>query len=353
LATIEDVARLAGVSPATASRAVGARHAVREANRAKVMAAVRALNYVPNLAARSLASAARERIGLLYDQHGGHRRSALLPAAVEQCLAKGAELVLAPCAFGDPQAEHAAFERLREAAVGAVLWAPSPLTDARAIGDLLRDALIPVVTLAAGVAFEPFSAVAVDDQAASREATEHLLALGHCNIAFIAGPATLACARAQRAGFEAAIAAAPHARGRVTEGDLSFASGLAAAQSLLNAADPPTAIFAASDEMAAAALSVAQRLGLEVPGDLAVVGYDDSLMATLVWPALTTVLQPLGAMAAAAVDLALSRIRAARGPALEAPVTQILAHALVARQSSAPPREVRVQASRGGRLATA
>ena len=122
------------------------------------------------------------------------------------------------------------------------------------------------------------------------------------------------------------------------QGYFTYRSGLGAAERLLSRANPPTAIFASNDDMAAAAVNVAHRRGLEVPGDLSVVGFDDTAPATIVWPELTTVRQPVAAMAECALRLLLADLKARRfggpSPAME----QVLDHELIVRQSSGPPR---------------
>jgi LacI family transcriptional regulator len=114
---------------------------------------------------------------------------------------------------------------------------------------------------------------------------------------------------------------------------------LIAGERLLARDDPPTAIFASNDDMAAATISVAHRRGLLVPDDLSVVGFDDTALATSVWPELTTVKQPIAAMAEAALELIVADLRGRRGPAIARKFTErVLSHALIIRESSAPPR---------------
>ena len=121
------------------------------------------------------------------------------------------------------------------------------------------------------------------------------------------------------------------------QGYFTFRSGLVAAERLLARRSPPTAIFASNDDMAAAAVSVMHRRGLSVPGDVSVVGFDDTPIATTIWPELTTVKQPIAAMAEAALDLMLASIRARRSGAQAPGADQVLGHELVLRESSAAP----------------
>ncbi len=121
------------------------------------------------------------------------------------------------------------------------------------------------------------------------------------------------------------------------QGHFTYRSGLDAAEKLLARKRPPSAIFASNDEMAAAVVSVAHRRGLEVPGDLSVTGFDDTSAATMVWPELTTIRQPVAEMAGTAIDLLLRDIRR-KGDEARKVVDHVVAHVLVERDSVAPPQ---------------
>jgi len=341
VATIEDVASLAGVSPSTASRVVSGKFPVREANRIKVIEAVRALNYVPNQAARSLASAVQERLGVIHRTASAAYPSAaylsaFLLGAMDRCAEKGAELLMVRCEAGDTRAERLAVAKMLDSAVTGVLL-PSPRHEASILHELLREANIPMVAVGAGGAPINVPTVRVDDRAAAFEMTRYLLDLGHRKIGFITGQLSQLSGQLRLAGFEAAMRATADAEICVAQGDYTFESGLTASERLIEAVDRPTAIFAANDDMAAAAVSVAQRRGLEVPRDLSVVGFDDLQIAVTLWPPLTTVRQPVGAMAAAAVDLLLREISQFRRGDQARCADQILPHVVVERQSATPP----------------
>ena len=123
----------------------------------------------------------------------------------------------------------------------------------------------------------------------------------------------------------------------VEQGYFTYRSGLVAAQRLLAREPQPTAIFASNDDMAAAAISVAHRAGLDVPGDVSIVGFDDTAPATTVWPELTTVRQPIAAMAEQAVDMLLAELRGRRSGRPTGQNVRVLKHSLVVRESSAAP----------------
>jgi LacI family transcriptional regulator len=199
----------------------------------------------------------------------------------------------------------------------------------------------PVVTVAMGKLYPNALNVRIDDYAAAREMTDYLIGLGHRRIALITGDPTHIAATERERGFRTAVAEAG-LRGEdvaVEQGMFTFRSGLDAAEKLLDRAVPPTAIFASNDDMAAAVVSVAHRRGLEVPGDLTVVGFDDTSPATTVWPELTTIRQPVSAMAAAAVELLLADLRHRRSGSGGLSQEIVLDHELIIRESSGPPRE--------------
>jgi LacI family transcriptional regulator len=206
------------------------------------------------------------------------------------------------------------------------------------VRDALTKAGIAKVGVATGLLHEDMSCVRIDDRQAAFDMTQHLLALGHRRIGFIKGHPNQTASAERLAGFKAAMAKTRAARAELVQGFFTFASGLDAGEQLLDADDPPTAVFASNDDMAAAVVSVAHRRGLDVPRDLTVVGFDDTAVATTLWPPLTTVRQPVSAMAAAGVDLLLREVRARRSNTTPTPMDQVIAHTLVHRDSAAPPR---------------
>ena len=166
-----------------------------------------------------------------------------------------------------------------------------------------------------------------------------LLELGHRNIGFIKGHPNHVASHDRFKGFCDALRA--HGidadKAPVEQGYFSYRSGLIASERLLARDDAPTAIFASNDDMAAATISVAHRRGLVVPGDLSVVGFDDTALATSVWPELTTVKQPIAAMAEAALELIIADLRGRRGAVARKFTERVLSHALIIRESSGPP----------------
>lgn len=306
--TIADVAREAGVSPMTVSRAINGEVRVQPETRERVETAVRKLGYVPNAAARSLAGAQPCRLALVHDNPSAAWLSEVLVGCLAEASDSDAQLLIVRRDATDSMdvlAQHLASHR-----IDAVLL-PPPLGDDAALLQALDDARIPVVQVATGRPVDTASAVSIDDEAAARAMTEHLIALGHRRIGFVEGNPYQTASALRRAGYEAAL----HAAGIGTDtalivpGDFSYRSGLAAADALLALPERPTAIFASNDDMAAAVVAVAHRQGLDVPGALTVCGFDDTAVATTIWPELTTIRQPSEEMARLATRIAIAAVR--------------------------------------------
>jgi LacI family transcriptional regulator len=333
--TIDEVAALAGVSPMTVSRAVNQGN-VREETRDRVMRAVRKLGYTPNVAASALAAAQHTRIALIYANPSGAYLSELLVGLLRVASNAPVQLTIDYWENMDAEAERKAARSLASRVDGVIL--PPPLCEsAAAVGELVK-ARIPVVAIASGRQGDGISCVRIDDFHAGKEMAEHLIQHGHTRIGFICGRDDLSASARRYDGFvvalqEAGLQVDPEL---VQRGNYTYRSGLGAAELLLAHARPPTAIFASNDDMGAAAISVAHRRGLDVPRDLSVVGFDDTSAATTVWPELSTIHQPIAAMADAAIDILLRTIRHRNDDAR--PLTDhVLPHRLVMRDSVAHP----------------
>jgi LacI family transcriptional regulator len=315
--TIHDVARRAGVSPMTVSRVVNGERNVREATRAAVLAAVKELRYAPNPAARSLAGAQSLRIGLLYANPSAAYLSEFLLGALDESSRKSAQLLLEKCEVSSPSAERAAVRRLIDGSVAGVIL-PPPVCESHVILTELKKAAIPTVAVATGRFRSDASCVRIDD---------------------IKGHPNQTASGERWLGFETALreAECKPQPPVIEQGFFSYRSGLEAAEKLLAANPRPTALFASNDDMAAAAVSVAHRRGLDVPRDLSVVGFDDTAIATTVWPELTTIRQPTATMAEVALDLLIREIRKRRDGLPAASVDHLVPHELIVRESAAAP----------------
>lgn len=320
----------------TVSRVVNGETNVREPTRAKVAASIKALHYSPNLAARSLASADAIRIGLLYSNPSAAYLSEFLVGSLEQSSLSGCQLLIEKC--DGPKGERAAVEKLIAAGAGGVVL-PAPLCDSETVLKALTAAGVPAVAVGPARLSEALSAVSIDDFEGAKAMTRHLLALGHRDIALIRGVANHISSQQRERGFRAAMAEAgvAVAESRIAQGQFTYRSGLDAAECLLTSKARPTAIFACNDDMAAATVAAAHRLHLEVPGDLTVAGYDDTALATSVWPTLTTVRQPIAEMARTAVLLLVEQIRRQRAGLAPEVSHRMLKFTLIKRDSAARP----------------
>jgi LacI family transcriptional regulator len=334
-ATILDVASAAGVSSMTVSRVVNGAPNVRDTTRRRVLEAIERLNYSPNTAARSLAAGSATHIGLFYANPSDAYLTQFLVGALDGARRAGCHLVIEVCEGESADAQAEATRRFANTKVEGVIL-PPPVSEYEPVHAELTAAGIPVVSVARGLAPADALNVRIDDHGAAKAITRHLIELGHREIGHIRGhPGHMASAERHR-GFLDALAETglDPAAAPVEQGYFSYKSGLVAAERLIARPDRPTAIFAGNDDMAAAAVSVAHRSGLDVPGDISIVGYDDTALATSIWPELTTIRQPIAAMAAAALDLLLAHIGGGRGGGEH---ERVLDFEFVVRDSAGPP----------------
>lgn len=314
-ATIKEVAELAGVSQMTVSRVLNRRETVKESTRIKVEEAIRELNYRPNLLARGLAGGKSLFIGLVFHNPSNTYLGELLVGALQSCRDEGHHLVIEDFTSEDLK-EHGPgiVERLGGAGLDGVIVAP-PISEDDEILDALTAAQIVTVLIAPKDVSKTDISVSIDDAKAAEEMTEHILDHGHRMIGFIRGPDNQSSSRRRFRGFKSAMArhGITVEDAWVVQGDYTYRSGMLAAEALLALPDRPTAIFASNDDMAAGVVASAQRLGIKVPDDLSVVGFDDTMFATAVWPQLTTVRQPIADMAGESIRLLSRHLRAREG----------------------------------------
>ena len=290
---IKDVAREVEMSTATVSRALRGLPGVSEETRSRVRETARRLGYVPSPSAAGLASGQTRTVAVIVPWVTRWFFAAVVQGAEEVLRERGYDLLLYNLA-GDESARHRVFETsLLTKRVDAVLvlsLKPSPDELAR-----LQKLGRPVTIVGADV--PGWATVRIDDEQAARCAVQHLAGLGHRRIAYVGGATEgvldFTAPAARLAGFRAALAEAglPHDPALEVDGEFSVAGGTRAAQGLLGRADRPSAVFAASDEMAIGVLRAARELGIRVPEDLSVIGIDDHEMAEIF--DLTTVAQPV------------------------------------------------------------
>jgi LacI family transcriptional regulator len=334
--TINEVADLAKVSPKTVSRVINNEPRVRGVTRARILHAIEQLNYKPNLNARGLASNRSFLIGLFCDRPGDYL-SEFQAGAVERCREASLHLMVEPWDIKSPNIEQQIDTLLGQLRLEGVILLP-PLSDHRLMLSKLQEAAIPVVRVAPQENLSVAPSVGIDDYAASREVTAHLIKLGHRRLGFILGQPGHGATEQRYLGFvdemrAHQIAVAPEL---VQTGNFVFADGLICAERMLRAAVPPTAIFASNDDMAAAVISMARKMGVDLPKHLSVAGFDDAPLATMIWPELTTVRQPVAAMARRAADLIIQLEPRRKGWPEHMP-RHLFDHELIVRNSTARP----------------
>jgi DNA-binding LacI/PurR family transcriptional regulator len=334
-ATLEEVARVAGVSRATASRVVNGSPRVSGDVRRSVESAIAALGYVPNRAARSLVTRRSGSIGVVITEPTGRLFSdpffpRLLRGVSAQLSARDVQLVLLmPESGGDSvrTADYLAAGHV-DGAVLVSLHGDDPLLGR------LETAHIPTVVVGRPMREGATSYVDVDNRGGARTAVAHLASGGRRVIAAINGPADMVAARDRLAGYRDAMVEAGlgvPADDLTADADFTQNGGAAAMRRLLAARPDNDGVFAASDLMAAGAMSVLDAAGRGVPQDVAIVGYDDSPVAATARPPLTSVRQPIEEMGQEAVRLLLELVEGAD----RAPRRVILATELIRRASSA------------------
>ncbi|WP_262690639.1 LacI family DNA-binding transcriptional regulator [Kordiimonas aestuarii] len=306
--TIADVARVAGVSVTTVSRVLNGEKYVREDKKKAVERAVAKLDYQPNLYARSLAGDKSYLIGLLFDDPRGDYLSGMQRGAMQKCREEGYHVVVE--LFDRSTTLDQIDQFLSKLRPSGVLLTP-PVCDNKIILAALARKGIPAVRISPSEGFPGMASVKIDDYHAARQMTEHLISLGHKDIGFIIGDIEHADARARLRAFRDAMrdAGLRVVEDWIAQGTYQFSSGLDAAAQILSHEKKPSAIFASNDDMAAATIVVADGMGLHVPEDLSVAGFDDIPLASAVSPALTTIRQPVEDMAVTAVGRLMDMLR--------------------------------------------
>lgn len=336
--TIDDVATRAGVSIKTVSRVINREANVRAETSTRVQRAVRELNYRPNPAARNLASPRAYLVNVLYDNPSDNYMASVMHGVLAACEAAHYGVLLTSFEANQPRLiEHVREVVAQHRASGLVLT--PPLCDHAGLIDALDEDSIDYVCIAPRDEKRVRSFVAIDDRRAGHDLTEYLLGKGHRRIGFIKGHPTHGAASRRLLGYldaheEHGIEADPRL---AVNGLFSFESGEEAGRRLLHMSDRPTAIFASNDDMAAGVLHAAHEAGLIVPAQLSVAGFDDTPIARYVFPGLTTIRQPIRAMAQGAVECLVHSMRRRSSRHSEGPLIQRFDYELVIRNSVGMP----------------
>jgi len=302
--TIDDVAELAGVSIKTVSRVTNNEPNVRESTRKKVEEAIAKLRYRPNISARSLASHRSHFIVLVYDDPSAYENPSsgyvirLQQGALSACRTVNYELLIHPCNYRNKDVARELKALIERARPDGIILA-APLSNMTKIVRAIGATDTPFVRLSPGKQNGKQFTVATNDREISAEMTRYLASLGHKRIAFITGHPNHMAVANRFPGYQDGLlqSGLQFSEHLVVAGDNSIGSGEAGATILLTLKQPPTAIFAANDDMAAGVIRVADHLGIDVPGQLSVAGCDDISLARQIHPSITTIRQPLSPMA--------------------------------------------------------
>jgi LacI family transcriptional regulator len=329
--TIYDVARLAGVSTATVSRALNGTGKIAPATGAAIAAAVRQLGYRPNTVARSLVTKSTQTIALLLPDIANPFYAELVSGIQKRALAAGWTMLLCTTE-GDPEREEQYLSLLRAKQVDGVLVDGLLLPPER-IGRFVREGL-PMVCLDRDIDSTSVPLVQVDNRLGARLATEHLLSIGHSRIAHVSGAPELRISGERVQGYRDALTTAgiEYEPALVTTGSFTEDGGWGAARTLLHTSDF-SAVFAANDLSALGVMNAIAESGRRIPDDVSVVGFDDVRLARFTTPPLTTIHQPAFEIAQRATQLLLDL---AEGRTVSQ-LLHLLEPRLVVRASTTPP----------------
>lgn len=333
--TITDIARLAEVSKKTVSRVINREPYVNKATRERIESIIAEHGYQPDPQARGLAFRRSFLVGLIHDNPNSQYVENVHLGILDALAARGYELVIRPCDRRSPtflDDMRSFVERLR---LFGVVLTPSVSEDER-LAKLLESANCPYVRITCAAVDKPTRLVLTRDAHGAASAARRLAQLGHRRIAYISGPPMFRSSHERGEGFIAGLAeyGLQLAPDLTVPGAYTYESGLARARELLARPDRPTAIFAGNDEMASGVYGAAHELGIRIPDDLSIIGFDDAPIATRMWPAMTSVRLPVREMGWAAAEKLFAKAKdkdAVKAPASEFTPT------LIERQSTAPP----------------
>jgi LacI family transcriptional regulator len=333
--TINDIARLSGVSKKTVSRVINRSPLLNDDTRERVEAVIRETGYVPNPQARALALRRNFLIGLVHDNPSAQTVLNVQQGILRALRDTEFEMVVRPVDRGSVTMLADVRDFLARQRPFGVILLP-PISENDQLAEVCKELGCRYVRMGSAQLDEPQNMVASNDRQAVAEATRYLIQQGHRRIGLITGPHGFRSAGERRQGFEDALAEAgiKLPRSLIADGNYTFESGITATQSLLDVSPRPTAIFACNDDMAAGVLLAARQRGLSVPEQLSIIGFDDQPLVARLWPPLTTVHWPMESMARSA---ALKLIADMIGEDNDVEEPSMFVSTLVKRGSVAPP----------------
>jgi LacI family transcriptional regulator len=311
--TIREIARMCGVSVQTVSRVINKRPDVAPATRLAVEAAIASVGFRPSAVARSLVQRRSQTLGVVVTGLRYFGVAETLNGITEACQTSEFALLLKELATDDVEGFIPAIDFLVGHRVeGLIVFAPPDAASVASVQAEFPSTRLPITLLKAQPSTE-FSTISIDDRGGARLATEHLISLGRRTIGHVGGPQSWHEARERLAGWQTALSGAAIEPGPVAFGDWSAASGEDAFQQLMTAMPDLDAVFVANDQMALGLLHAAHERGIEVPRDMAVVGFDGLIEGAHFIPSLTTVVQPLRELGRLAVQEVMAQIDAEPG----------------------------------------
>ncbi len=331
--TMRDVAERAGVSVTTVSHVINNTRPVSDTLRHRVVTAMQDLGYQPNTLARSLRRGKTHTIGVIVPDHSNPFFAEVARGIEDTSFEHGYSVIICN-SDRDLHKERLYISVLVEKQVDGILFVAAGLS-ADNIQPLL-DRPMPLVIVDRHIPALAVDSVLADNQRGGWLATQHLIELGHRRIGCIVGPEDITSSTERVAGYRQALSdhQLPPDEGLIIRGDFQYESGYEAGERLLDLVPPPTAIFACNDLMAVGVMSRALEIGLAIPADLSVIGFDDIRPTVYANPPITTIKQPKYEMGVAATELLLARIRDSG----KTPQQQVLETSLIIRQSTAAPR---------------
>lgn len=323
--TITDVAKRAGVTGKTVSRHINRDGPVSAKTREKIEEAIAALQYRPNIAARSLKSAKSFLIAVFNNNPSPHYVADVIRGASQVCRKSGHYLTLEEFDVDDADCAAEIEKFLQSVPITGAILIP-PLTDDEKILFLLEQYEVPFVRMSPATNIDRSDAIFADDAIGVQNLAEHLWSIGHRKIAIISGPDTHVASQIRRDAFISHLlqCGADPKSIILEKGDFSLTSGQEAGRRLMDMESRPTAIFASNDEMAAGVIAAVSNANLKIPDDIAVAGFDDSEVARLIWPPLTTIRQSITDQAKTALDLLLTQKTRAEPKSVQLPVELVV-----------------------------
>ncbi len=283
------MARLAGVSKKTVSRVINDEPNVSTKTLSKVKDIIAQLNYSPNPQARGLAFSRSFLLAVVNDNPNASYVTEAMYGALSQCRPNGYELVVHPCDSRHVDLLDDIINFIKRVKIDGVILLP-PISESEELISRLKAIECQYVRVLSVIADDSAHRVRSNDREAVRHVANHLIALGHRDIGFIQRPKNSQSTTERHVGFRETLEdnGISLPQNRIAMGDYTSQSGVECAEWLLNSTPPPTAIFASNDQMAIGVMATAKKMDIRIPNDLTVIGFDDNPLASMVWPALTT-----------------------------------------------------------------